>query len=398
MFSGGFMSRDNYAVMDGTSSEGSKRGVAASSFFAVAVSVVYPLVMIVYSFVGGAVLQISSSLAGATVFLVLLFKQTRMSGEKKIIMVLMIFFLFLCGWYGALWTNMRSYGAILVLLSCLGVAWATLEFGLGKYVYEYPFFVFLSVTGVLIAVGTDQYEFNEVLAVGSRNVYSAILLVFAIGYLFSKKIRGERTSIVLGVALVVVSFFLYSRTGLALAFALFFPFLLGSRLAIRRKFLFLFFVACLPALLLIPVIFDVGDFLARNSNFEKGLDSPRFAIWKSYFINVDIFNLLFGYDLNRNELIAEFGGNPHSAYLRLHSYFGIGLLFMFFFFLLSAFKLVKEKRWIFIFLASCFFFRAAFDPVYFIWIFDYVLYPFVFFVFFDDYFPSVVRPEARFSS
>lgn len=368
-----------------------RRGASISALFAVVVSVIYPYLMIVYSFVGGSVLQIGSSFAGAAVFFTMFFRRTLMGREKKVGMLLLIIFLVFWGWYGALWTNMRSYGAILVLLSCLGVTWAALEFNLYKYVFEYPFFVFLSITGGLIASGTDQYEFNQMLAVGSRNVYSAILLAFAIGYLFSRRVRGQGTSVILGLALVAASFFLFSRTGLVLAFALFVLFLLGSGVFLRFKVLL---IVCVPGLILIPMLFDFAGFIASNSNFEKGLDSPRYSMWASYLSSIDFFNVLFGYDLNSNELIAEHGGNPHSSYFRLHSYFGLGLLGLIFFSVLSFFMMIRRGQWFLVFLMGCFFFRAVFDPVYFIWVFDYIFYPFVFFVFFDDYF-SVRRFEVE---
>jgi hypothetical protein len=357
------------------------RLLGASSLFVVFVSVIYPLLMIAYSFSGSVAIQLGASLAGAFVFVVMIFKKTRIGESKKLGMVFMVSFLIMFGWFGALWTGMRSYGVVLMLLSCLGVAWATLEFRLSRSVYEYPFYIFLMVTGGLVVGGVDQYEFNEILAVGSRNVYSAILLALAVGYLFSRKIRGKNTSITLGVGLVVVSFFLYSRTGLVLAFLLFVMFVIGSGL-IRP---WLMFVGCLLVLLLLLVSFDVGDFFVRHSNFEKGIDSPRFAIWKSYVLDVGVFNLLFGYDLHSNKFIGEYGGNTHSAYLRLHSYFGVGLFFLLFFSLLSILYIISAKRWFLLFLLCCFYFRAAFDPVYFIWVFDYIFYPFVFFVFFGSY-------------
>src|SRR5262245_49844672 len=125
---------------------GNERLVGASAFIAASVAVVYPLAMILYAFVGGAVLQIGSSLAGAAVFFLMCLRPTRMGRVKKMIMVLMVFSLFIWGWYGAFWTGMRSYGVILVFFSCLGVAWAALQFGISKYVYEYPFIIFLAVT------------------------------------------------------------------------------------------------------------------------------------------------------------------------------------------------------------------------------------------------------------
>jgi len=378
------MAYDKSAAADKVPAIEAKRHMAVWVNVVVVVSVIYPMTIIFYAFVGGVALQLGASLAGAFVFFIMLFKETRISGLQRVVLVLMILSLSLWGWYGAFWTNMRSYGAILILLSCLGIAWAALEFRIGKFVYEYPFIVFLLITIFLILKGTDQYEFNEVLEVGSRNVYSAILLALAIGYLLSRRIRGEYASSLLGVALVVVSFFLYSRTGLALSFVLFFCFLANSKIGSALR---LIPVLCIMACMLLPIFFDVGEFLARNSNFEKGVDSTRFSIWKAYLDDLDMFSLLFGYDMSQNEIIAEHGGNPHSAYFRIHSYFGFGLLFLMMFISFSALELLKEKEWFLFFMVLCFLFRAAFDPVYFVGVFDYAFYPFVFYAFFKGYLP-----------
>lgn len=371
------------------------RGVSAGSVFAITIAVFYPLAVIFYSFVGGGFLKIGLSLAGAAVFFIMLLKRTCVSGMKKKIMVLTVSSMLILGWYGALWTNVKSYGAILTLLSCLGVAWATLEFKIEKYVYEYPFFVFMVLTVFLILAGTDQYEFNRVLAIGSRNVYSAILIAFAVGYLYSRRVRGRKSSVILGASLVGVSFFLYSRTGLALAFGLFFCFFAGSGLATRLRAVFFLF---LPGIFLLFLFFDVFGFVVENSNFEKGLDSARFDIWKSYLSSIDVFGFLFGYDVGGSDVIVSYGSNTHSAYFRMHSYFGAGLILLILLPLFSLIKMIKKREWLFIFLFFCFFFRAIFDPVYFVYFFDYVFYPFVFFYFFSSYFYSngfLVRKETR---
>lgn len=115
---------------------------SASTFIVVAVSILYPPAIILYSFIGGGFLKFGLSLVGAAVFFIMFLKKTRVGWVRKGVVALILFSMIFWGWYGALWTGFKNYGVILVLLSSLGVTWATLEFGLEKYVYEYPF-VFL---------------------------------------------------------------------------------------------------------------------------------------------------------------------------------------------------------------------------------------------------------------
>lgn len=125
------------------------------------------------------------------------------------------------------------------------------------------------MTWFLILSGVDHYGFNGVLAIGSRNVYSAILVALSVGYLYSRKVRGERTSVALGFAMIVASFILYSRTGVALGIFLFWGFLLRSTLFYRFGS---FIILCLPGVFLGALFLGFFDFVSENSNFVRGID------------------------------------------------------------------------------------------------------------------------------
>lgn len=369
-----------------------KKNPISWAFLAACLAALYPFLAITYSFIGSSTLKLATAFTGFIALGILLLTKTKLNNTKKAALILFTTTLFLWGWYGALWTEMRNYGVILTFLSCAGVAWAALEFDINKQVYEYPFYIFLLITIILILTGTDQYEFNQILATGSRNVYSAILIALTVGYLFSKIIRNEKPAIILGVSVFVASFFLYSRTGLALSTFLLLCFFAAN---VSKKKIQIIILSIFSISLTALFFTDIIDFIERNSNFSKGIDSPRFEIWRDYISNVGAFNIFFGYDMSKNALISEYGGNPHSAYLRLHSYYGAGLYFLLFISLHSIFRLAREKKWIFLSFAVVFFFRAAFDPVYFISDFDYIFYPFAFYFFFSCYFRKNSEGEFR---
>jgi hypothetical protein len=280
--------------------------------------ITYPVLVSFYAFLGSVLLQVVSLVIGVSIFSIMFYRKNRISYQQKILLLFVILFLILFGAYAAVWTGMRNYGVILFLLSGIGIAWASLELNITKYVYEYPFYIFLIVTLVLIANGFDRNSFNSLLDAGSRNVYSAILIAFAFGYLLSKTLMRSSPSLILGLLLIFSSFILYSRTGLFLSFIFFIIILLQNKSFIKFK------VFILLLSIILAIALGVGDLIKDYSNFSKGLESARYEIWRSYVSDINLVSLFFGSNLNYNELIMEFNGNPHSAFLRMHAYFGFG--------------------------------------------------------------------------
>lgn len=356
----------------------------------VLLTMLYPGLLLIYFFWGQEAIKALMILSGNFVFLFMLTSRNTLGLTEKSMMTFMLFFLVGLGWYGAYWTDLKSYGVVLMVMSALGLSWAALEYSITKYVFELYFYLLLAVTFSLILAGTDQYEFNKVLSVGSRNVYSAMLVAFSVGYIFSRRIRGEHLSLILGLLFVVASFRLYSRTGLAISCLVFLIYIYYSRIFYKNWIFLCFFSS---SILVVGLAFygdglwrALQNFLMENSNFSRGVDSPRFEIWKSYIDSVNVFSLFFGNDTSVNDLIADYGGNPHSAYLRMHSYFGLGAFALICVFFVSALQLLRYGGWICCSLIFVYLFRVAFDPVYFVTLMDYLFFPFLFYPLFKRYY------------
>jgi hypothetical protein len=343
--------------------------------------ILYPVIIILYAFLGFDSLQFTALFIGLGLFLVMSLKSSY-SLILGYVFIALVFVLMLFGFFSTFWTGMRNYGALFVFLSSIGVAWSSLEYKLSKYSFEYPFYLILIVTFWLIFLGYDKNSFNDLLAVGSRNVYSSILLAFAFGYLFSRYYRGFQSSILLAILVLLSSLFLYSRTGISLSFVF-----LSLVLYQRLKFRVSVFISSVFLIFAYVYIDDLLFIIESYSNFTKGVDSERYEIWHSYLSQLNGVDLFFGANLSENSYISNyFKGNPHSAYIRLHSYFGVGLFLLISIIFLSLYLSFRDKRFLFFIISVVFLFRAAFDPIYFIWIFDYLFYPALFYVFFKRYY------------
>lgn len=66
----------------------------------------------------------------------------------------------------------------------------------------------------------------------------------------------------------------------------------------------------------------------EGSKFSIGiLDSHRGDMLSGYLGKMDVWSLLFGTDYSGTSINNIYGGNPHSSYIRIHSYYGFfGLL------------------------------------------------------------------------
>jgi hypothetical protein len=291
--------------------------------------ILYPVIIILYAFLGFDSLQFTALFIGLGLFLVMSLKSSY-SLILGYVFIALVFVLMLFGFFSTFWTGMRNYGALFVFLSSIGVAWSSLEYKLSKYIFEYPF-------------------------------YSSILLAILV---------------------LLSSLFLYSRTGISLSFVF-----LSLVLYQRLKFRVSVFISSVFLIFAYVYIDDLLFIIESYSNFTKGVDSERYEIWHSYLSQLKGVDLFFGANLSENSYISNyFKGNPHSAYIRLHSYFGVGLFLLISIIFLSLYLSFRDKRFLFFIISVVFLFRAAFDPIYFIWIFDYLFYPALFYVFFKRYY------------
>jgi hypothetical protein len=113
------------------------------------------------------------------------------------------------------------------------------------------------------------------------------------------------------------------------------------------------------------------ELLELVSNYTKlsvGLvDTNRLEIWDHYSRKIDGFTFLFGADYAGTVIEYEYRGNPHIAYIRTHSFFGLPLTLLALLspgIVLLARKALADKIVFFVFIGVAAL-RASSEPVFF---------------------------------
>lgn len=347
------------------------------AFFSSVLYVFFCVIAFKYGFIeyrAGAVLL------GVMVFLIMLVVSKLKDGLSFFCIIGLLVCFFTFSFFNYKWSQYRSVFTVFVFVASFGVAWYSLEFKKTKYFFEYPFIVFLFYTVYLLVF--EKYgpaDFNTVLFESSRNVYSGILLALASGYVFSKDYRGEKISIILLFLVCLVSIPLYSRNGIFVSVVLLFCALWQRSIAIM---LLLFFAGLVSIAIGWEYFYEL---IVANTNLSAGLESDRYLIIKDYLDHLDLFGFFAGVDLSSVPMVEVFGGNPHSAFLRLHSFFGVSLFLLFAVSGVSMLMLLYQRKFFLAIILVLYFFRAAFDIFYLFNLFDYLVFPLVFYWYFRRY-------------
>ncbi|MBM3106678.1 hypothetical protein IIE18_16230 [Pseudomonas sp. V1] len=317
------------------------------------------------------------SVAFGVSLVALMFFVEHLKLRVRVFPALLIFFvLAVFGLGNSIWSEGRSVFTVFVALAAFGMAWSVLYFKTTLLFFELPFYMFLAFTLSLILMGYGPSEFNSVLQGYSRNGYSAVLLIFAVGYMFSRHYSGKSISLCLMAVVVLCSIPLYGRTGIAMATALFLVALWS-----RSKFMALG-LGLLGLAVIVIFSSEIEQYITTRTNFSSGVDSPRALMWMDYLARLDFIGVAFGQDLNAVPLIAEYNGNPHNAFFLLHSYYGLGFFVLMLALCVSLVTLGLERRWLCLFLALVYLVRSFFDIIYLFGLLDYLVFPILFYCFF----------------
>ncbi|MBC3362645.1 hypothetical protein [Pseudomonas sp. SWRI154] len=330
---------------------------------------------------------------GGMVFLAMLFISIAKRGLSFCALMFLPFCFFIVSLFNYEWSGYRSVFTVFVFISALGVSWFAVEFKKTVILFELPFIIFLIVTlWLVLAENYGAAEFNTILVGSSRNVYSGILLALASGYIFSREYTGKTISVTLLFLVFLVSFPLYSRNGMFVSFLLFFCVLYRrSPLTAGGGAL-----AAFAALIFGWDFFY--EFIQARTNLSAGIESDRYYIAQDYFAHLDLVSFFSGIDLTTVPMVESFGGNPHSAFLRLHSFFGFSVFLLLVVASLSFCALVLERKFLLVVVFLLYVFRAAFDIFYLFNLMDYLLFPLFFYWFFRRFFPDLRRVKVyRFS-
>ena len=193
---------------------------------------------------------------------------------------------------------------------------------------------------------------DELLPGRSRNIVSAYLIIFQIYYFLLCEINSKKINSFLSFFTFVNCVLLFGRMGIALGFIL----LLFSVYRSYGKAFFIFLLS------LGGVFFGaIYTYIFTQTNFERGLDNPRAALFREYFMGIDEYELFFGRNISQCcSLITSYDGNPHNSFLLGHSQFGIMHTIIFFIIFLVV---ILSKRIELVFFMVLLYFRYSFDVI-----------------------------------
>lgn len=234
----------------------------------------------------------------------------------------------------------------------------------------------------------------------STNAIPSYLIVIQIGLTLSCYLVYGRLPVVTPLITAAVAFFGNGRGSLVVAAMIiaatliFNLFLVGSAgRRHQRAFVVLF------AMAVVPLSFYAEDLLELLMNYTKlsvGLaDSNRLEILDQYLGKIDEWTLLVGADYSNTVIEYEYLGNPHIAYIRTHSLFGLPLTVLA---LISPFFVFFSRRSLsaklvfvcFIALAAL---RAVSEPIFFPTLLDFFYFGYFFLFFYHA--PSSVPIRIR---
>lgn len=222
----------------------------------------------------------------------------------------------------------------------------------------------------------------------STNAIPSYLLVIQIGLSLCNFLVHGRLPMFSPIATGAVAFFGHGRSslviaGLIIVVSLFFNLRLTGSMSRKQQIIFLLILTSVA----IPLVWNAQeliDLLFRHTKLSVGLvDENRLEILNEYWGKIQPWTFIFGADYAGTVIESVYLGNPHIAYIRTHSLFGLPLTIMamvspIFVFLSRKVLIVKLIFACFIGLAAI---RASSEPLFFPTLLDFFYFTY-FFLFF----------------
>ena len=205
----------------------------------------------------------------------------------------------------------------------------------------------------------------------SRNHAGFAIVFWTIFLLFHWKITYNYFPLIPPIVGVILSFFLFGRTSLIVSFMtllVVFFYKFKSHHKARMVAIFLLLGFCFH------LWFQYGGLLSTETNLDKGLDTPRWELWRIYWDHINFTNLFTGVDVNTLPMYDIYSGNPHNAFIKFHSRAGIGSIVLIILCFISFFKYLKMKQYYIFWLLTLLIIRASFDGDILIGNFDFIFF------------------------
>ncbi len=241
-------------------------------------------------------------------------------------------------------------------------------------------FILVSVTfAILIVLGTDP---QKALASVSGNNISVVVLFYVM--LIYMKRYEENLSVIYWPCIAAIAFSIWGngRAGiLASVLMLFLVFLYGYFFVKGKKISTLIKVAALVIIAIFLMQKYFGSYIETliDKMNRYGNTSIRTEIWKEYlgavFGSLGAFFLGAPTMYSSLPLLSNVGGNPHNAFLVLHTKYGIiGFLYGMFSIVYSSCGFLSKKKYMYIIIVLVWGLRSMFDWTGFPGIFDVIFF------------------------
>ena len=181
----------------------------------------------------------------------------------------------------------------------------------------------------ILEFGVSAQSLNEVLPRGSRNALLFYLLAFSLGYVTAAYVETNKLHMWPALAVLLLAIVAGTR-GPVLTAIVFAGAVVAFRISFLPKRRYVLFGAVSIAIGVSLFIFHFGGAIYETTKFaNKGFETPRFQMWQAYLEALTGGSVMFGQNIEGVPLVANtWGGNPHSAFIKFHSHFGIIPLFL----------------------------------------------------------------------
>jgi len=302
--------------------------IAALSFFLVSLC-------IVATFVVGQFFSFLVFFVLILAVIVFIWSGGRFKGRFNLELLLCFFcllssvFSYRFGSYGGFYLSSFMFLSFLFSLTFYSISFSESYFLVGAHkAIKVVFLLYLSyLIFCFVLKGVGPLSADDYLAIGSRNMVSAVLIYLQIIYSIIFFYRFSSVPVLTPIITFIVCLFLFGRSGILisgiwLAVSIFYR-VSEKKYSVSAFLILAFFV--------IFAISDVPDtafhYLILETKFRHGFESNRMEMWVEYFLSIDILSFFVGqsYDLSPSIEIYG-GGSPHSSFINGHHFMGFPYL------------------------------------------------------------------------
>ncbi|ADO76492.1 O-antigen polymerase [Halanaerobium praevalens] len=223
--------------------------------------------------------------------------------------------------------------------------------------------------------GFSPKNINHYFLNSSRNSVSMIF-IFSCIFLYLSYLNGNKNiSLLPSIVLLIIAFMSYGRSGIILSAVIFISIWVYINFDNLSSLKLTLFFIC--SILMLFLLINLGSYIFTNTRLSAGLESPRFLINEAYFNEIDIVNLIVGFDYRKISIISQYNNNPHNSFILLHYNIGLGSIFLLVVILIYFIKgLINYslKNILIIIFCLVFLLRVFFDTIAFIGIYDFLFF------------------------